>query len=266
MSDTLQERESGATTACGCGRLGHSEQVRGLPKGTRVKAITDIAQLGENVRTGTKGTVTGHCSDGRAIIFFDGFPHGHTFHTPNGYMDLLTDETATTDYCDECKGRPHAPWCSEYKEPNTRRSGEMGHRTNHEQAATSHQPAARGGGEEWRTVDMTDTEFDSRPCWTIEQEGQPLLATAYSKEVAHQIITEHNAHQSLVAEIDALKGEALALVAERESLLTALRQTHNAALVFVDSRHLETAHQGLLDIAADIEKVLSANEQRSTSE
>lgn len=44
--------------------------------------------------------------------------------------------------------------------------------------------------EEWRSVNMTDTAFDHRPVVTIEQ-GDKLLATAYSLEVAETIIRDH---------------------------------------------------------------------------
>lgn len=69
-------------------RRAHEYQRTRFPKGTRVEAIIPISQggLGEPLPVGTKGTVTSHCDDGRAWVFFDNEGGGHTFEGIEKYV------------------------------------------------------------------------------------------------------------------------------------------------------------------------------------
>lgn len=82
------------TKQCECGATSHQNQVRQLPIDSVVVAkvaIKTVPHL-EPVPVGTKGFVTGHCDDGRAWIFFQGFSGGHTFHAPDAYVEIVESE------------------------------------------------------------------------------------------------------------------------------------------------------------------------------
>lgn len=196
MSDTLQEQEDqkawlecchGYTHAPWCSEYveeimsKNNYQREQFPVGTTVEAIIPIGRggLGADIPVGTRGNVTSHCDDGRAWVFFDG--EGHTFHEIEKYVRVVCTHQNDDK---RCPANPTSP----------------------------PEPVARGGGDEWRTVDMTDTAFDSRPAITIEQ-GDKLLATAYSSEIAAVILRDHRLAAlvpMLMAELKFLRDTAFA--------------------------------------------------------
>lgn len=67
----------------------HRWQIMDYPKDARVEAVHPISCHVGVIPTGTKGTVSGHCDDGRAYVFFDGYDAGHTFHYPNDVLRVV---------------------------------------------------------------------------------------------------------------------------------------------------------------------------------
>lgn len=289
MSDMLQEGESGTATACECGRLDHQNQVTELPKGAQVKAVTDIAQLGENVQTGTKGVVTGHCSDGRAIVFFEDFPHGHTFHTPNGYIKVIASEhqvtksgTCVIPGC-PCRGWSAQETATEFDDKLSQVAKEFSLGAGEQEILRKlcdvdqpHQPAARGGGDEQIKVELINgvegqcvAVNDYRICGPKPYGGGSVAKswTTDKNDILRAFLTPDEKHAWLADGLQVVSvNQHQALVAERERLSRTLRQVRNAALVWADSQYLETAQTGLRQMASDVDKVLTSIEQRSTSE
>lgn len=148
------------------------------------------------------------------------------------------------DYCDECKGRPHAPWCSEYRAADEISDEE------YRQAASEHEPAARGGGDEqWTCFRDNDGYY-----YIVRHGDIPVVIARTSNDYdAEQITSEHNQHQSLVA--------------EREEL----RKVVHAAVHVVRSYQYGNSSPDLADeFVASAAKILNDtmpdNQQRSTSE
>jgi hypothetical protein len=76
------------TMKCDC-KQGHTDQIKRFPVGARVRVMNEIRTNGAKpVAVGTLGTVRFHCDDGRASIKFDDSNIGHTFHFPEGYIEL----------------------------------------------------------------------------------------------------------------------------------------------------------------------------------
>lgn len=69
--------------------MSNVNQIFDYPKGARVEAITPILCHLGSIPSGTKGTVTGHCDDGRAWVFFDDYEAGHTFHEPERSIRVI---------------------------------------------------------------------------------------------------------------------------------------------------------------------------------
>lgn len=119
---------------------------------------------------------------------------------------LEPEDQATADYCNECKGRPHAPWCSEYEEPDSV-PPKLSLTDDYEGVANEHEPAARGGGggEEWRVVEIgrnTYIERDSDDPFICDMQTNDSsdAERKEARQLANQIVDEHRQHQSLVAE------------------------------------------------------------------
>jgi hypothetical protein len=70
----------------------HAWQIEAFPRNARVKALAVVSQAGgyPDIPAGTAGTVTGHADDGRACISFDTPGGGHTFHYPEGFIEIIS--------------------------------------------------------------------------------------------------------------------------------------------------------------------------------
>lgn len=61
-------------TTCSCGLDSHMNQITDYPVGAKVHFVDGIV-----------GEVSGHCADGRAIIYAEG--RGHTYHHIQTFVD-----------------------------------------------------------------------------------------------------------------------------------------------------------------------------------
>lgn len=68
----------------------HINQKTDYPLGIKVRASTYISCAGEcgEIAPGTMGRVTGHCDDGRAVVYFEGHGVSHTFHHPETAISI----------------------------------------------------------------------------------------------------------------------------------------------------------------------------------
>lgn len=103
------------------------------------------------------------------------------------------------EWCDDCHSYVHAPWCPHYSES----SKEVIDRT----MTTTHQPAARDGGDgnEW---EYTETRYGAEAKagnFIIRLHWTGLADIGDTRGTIQQIVTEHNQHQSLVAERERLR-------------------------------------------------------------
>lgn len=98
--------------------------------------------------------------------------------------------------------------------------------------------------DQWGYRQRTDDE------WEVENDMGVIVAVSRRELWARWITQQHNQHSTLVA--------------QRERLAAALRQTRNAAQVFTDSKHLETAQAGLRQIVNGIDSVLTTIGQEGT--
>lgn len=74
---------------CSCGSDSHEDQRTRYPVNARVRTINLITCHLGTIPTGTTGKITSHCDDGRAWVFFDGYSAGHTFHFPEGAIEVV---------------------------------------------------------------------------------------------------------------------------------------------------------------------------------
>lgn len=75
-------------TECGSS---HKSQQQKYATGTVVRSTASISNHEHGqIPIGAVGKITGHCDDGRAIIFFDHYPQAsHTFHYINDFVQPL---------------------------------------------------------------------------------------------------------------------------------------------------------------------------------
>lgn len=189
-----------------------------FPVGTIVEAIIPIGRgpMSDPFPVGTRGKVTSHCDDGRAWVFFDG--EGHTFHEIERFVCVVQPgkEVSGSYQCSDCntpRSTKDAWMCSDGKV----RCGECRKVFDGQRTTITPQPAAQGGGDEWRVVELgqhTYVERDSR-----SDDESPFICDMdtgecsdveriKARQLAAQIVTEHNQHQSHVAERERLR-EAL---------------------------------------------------------
>lgn len=178
--------------------------------------------------------------------------------------DTLQEREDQKGWLSCCQGYTHAPWCSLYEKANERRPGDfMNHATYREQLASEHEPAARGGGEWQASKPLTNQILRNDIGGSYLIAGIDVLTSDHDhfgkiavfgddcNEVVVQIITEHNQHQSLVA--------------ERERLRDALGEMLNRFYPHTCDRGPLCAKCGALRAAQSVFNETD-NEQRSTSE
>lgn len=159
--------------------------------GVVVEAIIPISRnkLGDALPVGTRGKVTSHCDDGRAWVFFDGYDEGHTFHEIEKYLRVVQLPKGVTE----------------------------------------HQPAARGGGEEWRYREGSGVIYDAATAPT------KIIARYVDADVAQQIIIAHDLYQPMLdalKEVEAMLDKELARDYESHSWAKKVR----AALMTIEQR------------------------------
>lgn len=141
-------------------------------------------------------------------------------------------ESKNADWCDDCHGYTHMPWCLLYKEPTPdiecqfcdfkgtlAEGAEHRKATQHlirtvavgglrrSQSLSEHQPAARGegDGDKW-SMKIHGNEIDA----DLLVNGS-YVGTLHTDR-AKQVLTEHNQHQSLVADRERLERMLAAVI------------------------------------------------------
>lgn len=144
-----------------------------------------------------------------------------------------TSDDGSREWCDDCHGYTHMPYCPSYESGKEVSGGDKcafvhrlvsgsircgalrqhhsqytGHRFTEPESVNQHEPAAWGGGDEW----MARTDY--KGCWEIiAKDADGTIRTIVNRlgfyepeeQNARQIVTEHNQHQSLVAERERLR-------------------------------------------------------------
>jgi hypothetical protein len=133
-------------------------------------------------------------------------------------------------WCDDCHGYVHAPWCPAYEPKLTEEEAQLVIGAIPLQALPNNKPAPPAAGV---TLNRSEVgwQVEQLPihgCHIVDNTGRLIAADVYDEAMAHQIVTEHNQHQQLVA---------------------ALRQVR--AMFFEDARSGANVVDGKLVIADD---------------
>lgn len=145
------------------------------------------------------------------------------------------DDDGSNDWCDDCHGYTHMPWCPVYQTANTGAvafvDGTLRDIKDTSQLATTseHEPAARSGGEEWRYREGSGVIYaDTVPT--------KIIARYVDADVAQQIIIAHDLYQPMLdalKEVEAMLNKELARDYESQSWAKKVR----AVLMSIEQRN-----------------------------
>lgn len=191
-------------------------QITDYPKGARVEAIVPILCHDGAIPSGARGTITAHCNDGRAWVFFDGYDAGHTFHEPERCIRVV--RTHRDDNCPANHEPSRHQHCDRPMRYDKISNGDVfnGQRLTGtyycERCCTMQPtyetandlPAAASERGKWEYVETRygaearAGQFNIRLHWT------GLADIGDTRATIRQIVTEHNHHSTLVKQRERL--------------------------------------------------------------
>lgn len=119
------------------------------------------------------------------------------------------------DFCDDCHGYTHMPWCPAYEQPGAIAftDGTLRDAKDTTQlATTSEQPASATGRDEWR-LEYYKRSPSEPWLFCVTSPSGAIIARTTNEYDASLIITEHNQHQHFHEQNERLR-EVVRLAAE----------------------------------------------------